>query len=744
MSTSLENLNPQQQEAVQHINGPLLIMAGAGSGKTKVLTTRIAYLMERGVKPYKILAITFTNKAAAEMRMRINNMVSSEQARDIWMHTFHAFCARFLRIEMENIPDYTRTFAIYDYGDSQNILKQCLKELNLDDKKFTPASLAANISKAKNALMDATRFKQQAKGFVEEKIADAYLLYESKLKLNNALDFDDLLFVTVKALANNPELLQKYQQKFDYILIDEYQDTNKAQYLLARMLSDGHQNICVVGDADQSIYAWRGADMQNILDFERDYPNAKVVMLEENYRSTKTILQAANTVIKNNTNRKEKNLWTSNNQGEKIEYYRATDELDESTNIAKTIKDLTVSNKYKYKDMAILYRMNAQSRIFEETLLKSSIPYVMVGGLKFYDRKEIRDVLAYLRILFNSQDNLGLQRIINVPRRGIGDATISKAQAHAAQNSMTLFDTLAAAHDVDGLSATFANKLVILHKQLMDLRSEYEQTNSVEMLINAIVSKTGYMRELQEDGSEKAQERMDNIYELINVAKELEQEPNASPLEHFLEHVALISDLDQTDERDAVTLMTLHSAKGLEFDVVFLAGMEEGLFPHSRSMHDVNELEEERRLCYVGITRARKELYISNAMTRIVYGNFSSYPESRFIAEIPFELLEKRIKKIEPKYEQTNNNQYNNKQQYNKQAPQFSKPQTTVATAGSGQSAAAKVTFKPGDTVKHKVWGLGKVTMVAPRNSYQELTINFPDIGEKKVVSVGGFVTKVD
>lgn len=742
MSTILENLNPQQQEAVQHINGPLLIMAGAGSGKTKVLTSRVAYLLERGVKPYKILAITFTNKAAAEMRARINNMVSSDQARDIWIHTFHAFCARFLRIEMENILDYTRTFAIYDYGDSQNILKQCLKELNLDDKKFTPASLAANISKAKNALMDAARFKQQAKGFVEEKIADVYLLYESKLKLNNALDFDDLLFVTVKALANNPELLQKYQHKFDYILIDEYQDTNKAQYLLARMLSDLHNNICVVGDADQSIYAWRGADMQNILDFERDYPSAKVVMLEENYRSTKTILHAANEVIKNNSNRKDKNLWTSNNQGGNINYYRATDELDETTNIAKTIKDLTVSGKYNYKHMAILYRMNAQSRVFEETLLKSSIPYVMVGGLKFYDRKEIRDILAYLRILFNSQDNLGLQRIINVPRRGIGDATIGKAQQHAAQNNLTLFDTLAVAHEITGLSTGFASKLVLLHKQLSDLRSEYEENKSVAALINAILTKTGYMRELQEEGSEKAQERMDNIYELLNLAKELEQEPSDSPLEHFMEHVALISDLDQTDERDAVTLMTLHSAKGLEFDVVFLAGMEEGLFPHARSMNDIRELEEERRLCYVGITRAKKELYISNAMTRIVYGNFISYPESRFISEIPSQLLTKNIKKIEPKYAQLerNNNQFN-KSNKAQDTPQFTRPQTSVAAAAS---SGAKVVFKPGDTVKHKVWGLGKVSMVAPRNSYQELTINFPDIGEKKVVSVGGFVTKVE
>lgn len=744
MSVNLDKLNPRQRSAVEHVRGPLLIMAGAGSGKTRVLTTRIAHLLDLGVAPWRVLAITFTNKAAAEMRERIQNMIGNTQAAALWVHTFHAFCVRFLRIEIENGTSYKKNFVIYDTGDSATVIKQSLKELNLDDKKFTPGLIGAAISKAKNALMDAARFKAQADGFMDEKIAEVYAMYESKLYANNALDFDDLLMVSVKILAGQQEVLKRWQERFDYVLIDEYQDTNKAQYLLSRMLAEKHKNICVVGDADQSIYAWRGADMNNILDFERDYPEAQTVLLEENYRSTKNILSAANAVIKNNMQRKEKNLWTGNEQGNPVAYYHASDEYDEANHIASKIREAVYSSKAKYKDFAVLYRLNAQSRIFEETLLKYSIPYIMVGGLRFYDRKEIRDILAYLRLIYNSKDDLGVQRIINVPKRGIGEATLSRVREFANNNALSLVETLHNADKINGLSAKFAIKLMTFAEQIKELQNIYAEHQNVEMLINAIVTKTGYMAELQADGSDKAQERMENIYELINLSKELGQEVTESPLEHFLEHVALISDVDKTDEKksDAVTLMTVHAAKGLEFDIVFLAAMEDGIFPHSRALYDDREMEEERRLCYVGITRARKELNITNAATRMIYGNFSGYPESRFIMEIPSEVLVRQLPKL---YGSSN-------RKIGEESPQYvtgsinNTNMNNFLQARSTQTkmSAVKEVFVPGEFVKHKVWGVGKVTTVAPKSSYQELTIVFPDIGEKKIISTGGFVTKVD
>lgn len=738
MSIDLEKLNPKQKAAVECAAGPLLIMAGAGSGKTRVLTTKIAHLLEQGVAPYRILAITFTNKAAAEMRSRINNMIGQRQAAALWVHTFHAFCARFLRMEIENIPGYKSNFAIYDAGDSFTLIKHCLKELNLDDKKFTPSMVASHISKAKNALQDAGRFEMRANGFMEEKIAQIYTLYENKLLANNALDFDDLLLVTVRALSVNTELLNKWQQHFEYILVDEYQDTNKAQYLLTRMLAQKHQNICVVGDADQSIYAWRGADMQNILDFERDYPQAKVVLLEENYRSTQNILNAANAVIANNTNRKEKRLWTSNDQGKPLNYYRAADEYTEANYIAGKIKEAVNDGQKNYRDFAVLYRLNAQSRLFEETLLKHSIPYIMVGGLKFYDRKEIKDILAYLRVIYNPQDDLGLQRIINVPRRGIGETTLAKIAEYAEYNSMSLAEAVGHATEIPGLTAKFAVKILSFANQLQELQQVYAEHKNVEMLINAILTKTGYMVELQADGSEKAQERIENIYELVNLSKDVAQEGSEHPLEDFLEHVALVSDLDQTENKtDAVTLMTLHAAKGLEFDTVFLAAMEEGIFPHSRAFNDDRELEEERRLCYVGITRAQKELYLSNAATRMVYGNFVGNPESRFIAEIPPALLLRHVPKVTVK--ENSDSPWSGYKKPINAAPTFVKQKPAAAVS----SKNAEI-FKIGDNVKHRVWGVGKIIMLAPKNSYQELTIQFPEVGEKKVISTGGFVTKVD
>ena len=739
MSISLNGLNPQQQQAVCNINGPLLIMAGAGSGKTKVLTSRIAYLLEKGVPAYKILAITFTNKAAGEMRHRVANIVGETVAKDIWIHTFHAVCSRFLRIEVNNIAGYSPNFAIYDSSDSLNIIKTCLKELNLDDKKFSPYSVSSTISKAKNNLMDAARFEKQATGFFEEKIAAIYTLYESKLLANNALDFDDLLLVTVKTLSVNPEVLKKYQTKFNYILIDEYQDTNKVQYLLAQMLSETHKNICVVGDADQSIYGWRGADMQNILDFEKDYPTCATILLDKNYRSSKNILDAANAVIQNNDLRKEKNLWTDNDPGAKITYYRAHEETEEVNFITDRIKALAANPNKSFSDFAILYRTNNQSRLFEESLLSKSIPYTMVGGLKFYDRREIKDIIAYLRVIFNPQDNLGLLRIINVPRRGIGDATIGRVQAFATLNSFSLFQALEQAKEIEELSARFASKLVIFIEQLKNLRALYDESKSIEQLINAILNVTNYLAELQADTPEKLQEKTDNIYELLNLAKEVSQKNSDNPLESFLEHVALISDLDSADtENNAIKLMTLHSAKGLEFDTVFLVGLEEGLFPHSRALNDIKELEEERRLCYVGITRAKTELYLSSSATRMMHGNFVSFPESRFIAEIPSEILIRKPDRTSKQGRQ-NSRKANNRPVILSNFG-FNKPQTSFTTTSSGPSCS----YAPGDKVQHKVWGIGTVSAVKPSNSYQELTIQFSDVGSKTIVSMGDFISKIN
>ena len=739
MSISLNGLNPQQQQAVCNISGPLLIMAGAGSGKTKVLTSRIAYLLEKGIPPYKILAITFTNKAAAEMRHRVSNVVGESVAKDIWIHTFHAFCSRFLRIEVNNISGYTTNFAIYDSSDSLNIIKACLKELNLDDKKFTPASVRASISNAKNNLLDATRFQKQATGFFEEKIAAIFNLYESKLLANNALDFDDLLLVTVKTLSSNAELLQKYQTKFAYILIDEYQDTNKVQYLLAQMLSEAHKNICVVGDADQSIYAWRGADMQNILDFEKDYPHCSTILLDKNYRSSKNILDAANAVIQNNDVRKEKNLWTDNEPGSKITYYRAHEEAEEVNFVTERIKALAVTKNKPFSDFAVLYRTNNQSRLFEEALLSKSIPYTMVGGLRFYDRREIKDIIAYLRVIFNPQDNLGLLRIINVPRRGIGEATIGRAQAFADLNSLSLFQSLERAKEIQELSARFASKLVIFIEQLKNLRTLYEESKSIEQLINGILSVTNYLQELQAETPEKLQEKTDNIYELLNLAKEISENNTENPLESFLEHVALISDLDSADsESNSIKLMTLHSAKGLEFDTVFLVGLEEGLFPHSRALNDIKELEEERRLCYVGITRAKTELYLSSAATRMIHGNFISFPESRFIAEIPVEILIRKSDRTSKQGRQ-NSRKANNRTVILSNFG-FNKPQTSFNTTSSGPNCS----YAPGDKVQHKVWGIGTVSTVKPSKSYQELTIQFADVGSKTIVSMGDFISKIN
>lgn len=727
-------LNPQQAEAVINTEGPMLIMAGAGSGKTKVLTCRVANLLQKGVRPYRILAITFTNKAAAEMRERVNNM-SGPAAKDVWLFTFHAFCARFLRMEIDKLPGYGGNFAIYDTADSQNLIKQILKEMNLDDKRFQPSGILSRISNAKNALQDAAAFARQAGDFYEQKVADIYSRYEQKLQLNNALDFDDLLMLSIKLLQENKEVREKYQDRFDYLLVDEYQDTNHAQYLLTKFLAAKHRNICVVGDADQSIYGWRGADIQNILDFEKDYPDAKVIKLEQNYRSTQIILDAANAVIENNTGRKPKNLWTENKSGADIIYFQAVDERDEARFVIEQLQNLQRTENKKLGDMAILYRTNTQSRIFEEMLIKSGISYNMVGGLKFYERKEIKDIIAYLRVIFNPADSLSLLRIINVPKRGIGDASLAKIQAHAAASNVSLFEAVSNAAAIDGLSSRFVSKLDDLAGiifELMNLASEAP----VEDLIDRVLRDTGYLEELENERTPQAQSRIDNLHELISVAQEFAASEEENNLENFLAHVALVSDIDDTElGEDAITLMTLHSSKGLEFPVVFLVGMEEGLFPHARTLMDETEIEEERRLCYVGITRAKEKLFLSSTKMRTIYGNTVTYPPSRFLQEIPARLV-KTIKRQERFSALENFKQVSEKYSARPQKPASTfNPHSFMPQKPAAAAGGTGTRFNTGDRVSHSKWGEGMVVSVKDTPDGQEVKVAFAGAGVRSLLT---------
>lgn len=727
-------LNPQQAEAVINTEGPMLIMAGAGSGKTKVLTCRVANLLQKGVRPYRILAITFTNKAAAEMRERVNNM-SGPAAKDVWLFTFHAFCARFLRMEIDKLPGYGGNFAIYDTADSQNLIKQILKEMNLDDKRFQPSGILSRISNAKNALQDAASFARQAGDFYEQKVADIYSRYEQKLQLNNALDFDDLLMLSIKLLQENKEVREKYQDRFDYLLVDEYQDTNHAQYLLTKFLAAKHRNICVVGDADQSIYGWRGADIQNILDFEKDYPDAKVIKLEQNYRSTQIILDAANAVIENNTGRKPKNLWTENKSGADIIYFQAVDERDEARFVIEQLQNLQRTENKKLGDMAILYRTNTQSRIFEEMLIKSGISYNMVGGLKFYERKEIKDIIAYLRVIFNPADSLSLLRIINVPKRGIGDASLAKIQAYAAANNVSLFEAVSNAAAIDGLSSRFISKLDDLAGiifELMNLANEAP----VEDLIDRVLRDTGYLEELENERTPQAQSRIDNLHELISVAQEFAASEEENNLENFLAHVALVSDIDDTElGEDAITLMTLHSSKGLEFPVVFLVGMEEGLFPHARTLMDETEIEEERRLCYVGITRAKEKLFLSSTKMRTIYGNTVTYPPSRFLQEIPAHLV-KTIKRQERFSALENFKQVSEKYSARPQKPASTfNPHSFMPQKPAAAAGGTGTRFNTGDRVSHSKWGEGMVVSVKDSPDGQEVKVAFAGAGVRSLLT---------
>lgn len=721
MQSLLDGLNREQQQAVQHTEGPLLILAGAGSGKTKVLTVRIAYLLAQGVNPYEILAITFTNKAAKEMKSRVEGLVG-DVANRIWLSTFHSFCAKFLRFELDNFLGYNSNFTIYDTSDSQVVIKAALKALNLDDKYYPVGAMISAISDAKNKLMFASDYRKQARDFYQQKVADVYEYYERELRKNNALDFDDLLLVAVKLLQSNAAVLDKYSKRFRYVMIDEYQDTNHAQYLLAYLLSSHWKNIAVVGDADQSIYAWRGADIQNILDFEKDYPNCTSIKLEQNYRSTKIILDAANAVIDHNEGRPEKNLWTDKVEGAKIQHFTAQSEHEEAAFIGDTIVKKHDIHGVPYGDMAILYRTNAQSRVLEEALIKRALPYTMVGGTKFYDRKEIKDVLDYLRVLYNPFDDLSLLRIINVPKRSIGATTVSKLQDYARENGTSLFMTLTQLHLVDTIKGKTKEKLEEFGILIFTLVAEMDDKSVLDIL-EAILDRTSYLAQLEESTDPQDQARAENIGELLSVAKDFQDTNPTGTVEDFLEQVALVNDVDSFEQEESkVTLMTLHAAKGLEFPIVFLGGLEEGLFPHSRTLMNPEEIEEERRLAYVGITRAEKELYISNATTRTVFGRTSSYLPSRFIDEIPAELVDGLRAK--------------------RRIPDDIKP-----TVPRHMSVASRPVTKPiirneviadwkvGDTAIHSKWGNGKVVNVSGEGAGMKLTIEFPTQGVRVVMA---------
>lgn len=737
----LSGLNPEQQAAVRSTEGPLLIMAGAGSGKTRVLTHRIAYLMsEKDVAPWNILAITFTNKAAREMKDRVANIVGPT-AEEIWISTFHSMCVRILRRDIDRIG-INRNFSILDTSDQLSVIKKILKEKNIDPKKFDPKTILGSISSAKNELITTEEYEKSASDYYRKTISDVYKIYQDRLKKNQSLDFDDLIMMTIQLFERVPEVLEFYQRKFQYIHVDEYQDTNRAQYMLVKSLAARFKNLCVVGDSDQSIYRWRGADIANILTFEKDYPNANVIMLEQNYRSTKRILDAANKVIEKNSNRKPKKLWTENDEGKKLVYYRGDTERDEGHFVAGKIKEIVESGKHSYQDIAILYRTNAQSRVMEEVLLKSNIQYNIVGGMKFYDRKEIKDLLAYLRLIANPDDDISLARIINVPKRGIGASTLDKIGEYALQAGVSINEAL---NEVDfmGLSARFTNTLIEFRDQIRNW-NQMQEYLSVTELVEEVLEKTGYRDMLKAEKTIEAEGRLENIDEFLSVTKNFEKTNEDKSLVSFLTDLALISDIDQADKeedgsQESVMLMTLHSAKGLEFPVVFLMGLEEGVFPHSRSLMDEEEMEEERRLAYVGITRAENELFLTNARMRTLFGRTQMNPVSRFIGEIPDELIENLAEEFA-------------KQTQTQRQPSIATPfgvskpriQQSVVRPVATKTGGDQVGWRVGDKVEHKKWGIGTVVSVKGDGTDKELDIAFPQpTGIKRLLAQFAPIIKI-
>ncbi|MGR1436309.1 DNA helicase PcrA [Streptococcus agalactiae] len=749
MNPLIIGMNDKQAEAVQTTDGPLLIMAGAGSGKTRVLTHRIAYLIdEKYVNPWNILAITFTNKAAREMRERAIALNPATQ--DTLIATFHSMCVRILRREADYIG-YNRNFTIVDPGEQRTLMKRIIKQLNLDTKKWNERSILGTISNAKNNLLDEIAYEKQAGDMYTQVIAKCYKAYQEELRRSEAMDFDDLIMMTLRLFDQNKDVLAYYQQRYQYIHVDEYQDTNHAQYQLVKLLASRFKNICVVGDADQSIYGWRGADMQNILDFEKDYPQAKVVLLEENYRSTKKILQAANNVIHHNKNRRPKKLWTQNDEGEQIVYHRANNEQEEAVFVASTIDNIVREQGKNFKDFAVLYRTNAQSRTIEEALLKSNIPYTMVGGTKFYSRKEIRDVIAYLNILANTSDNISFERIVNEPKRGVGPGTLEKIRSFAYEQNMSLLDSSSNVM-ISPLKGKAAQAVWDLANLILTLRSKLDSLTVTEITEN-LLDKTGYLEALQVQNTLESQARIENIEEFLSVTKNFDDNPEITVegetgldrLSRFLNDLALIADTDDSATETAeVTLMTLHAAKGLEFPVVFLIGMEEGVFPLSRAIEDADELEEERRLAYVGITRAEQILFLTNANTRTLFGKTSYNRPTRFIREIDDELIQYQglarpvNSSFGVKYSKEQPTQFGqgmSLQQALQARKSNSQPQVTAQLQALNTNNSHETSWEIGDVATHKKWGDGTVLEVSGSGKTQELKINFPGIGLKKLLA---------
>lgn len=749
MNPLIIGMNDKQAEAVQTTDGPLLIMAGAGSGKTRVLTHRIAYLIdEKYVNPWNILAITFTNKAAREMRERAIALNPATQ--DTLIATFHSMCVRILRREADYIG-YNRNFTIVDPGEQRTLMKRIIKQLNLYTKKWNERSILGTISNAKNDLLDEIAYEKQAGDMYTQVIAKCYKAYQEELRRSEAMDFDDLIMMTLRLFDQNKDVLAYYQQRYQYIHVDEYQDTNHAQYQLVKLLASRFKNICVVGDADQSIYGWRGADMQNILDFEKDYPQAKVVLLEENYRSTKKILQAANNVINHNKNRRPKKLWTQNDEGEQIVYHRANNEQEEAVFVASTIDNIVREQGKNFKDFAVLYRTNAQSRTIEEALLKSNIPYTMVGGTKFYSRKEIRDVIAYLNILANTSDNISFERIVNEPKRGVGPGTLEKIRSFAYEQNMSLLDASSNVM-MSPLKGKAAQAVWDLANLILTLRSKLDSLTVTEITEN-LLDKTGYLEALQVQNTLESQARIENIEEFLSVTKNFDDNPEITVegetgldrLSRFLNDLALIADTDDSATETAeVTLMTLHAAKGLEFPVVFLIGMEEGVFPLSRAIEDADELEEERRLAYVGITRAEQILFLTNANTRTLFGKTSYNRPTRFIREIDDELIQHQglarpvNSSFGVKYSKEQPTQFGqgmSLQQALQARKSNSQPQVTAQLQALNANNSHETSWEIGDVATHKKWGDGTVLEVSGSGKTQELKINFPGIGLKKLLA---------
>ncbi len=761
MNPLLEGMNDKQSEAVLTTEGPLLIMAGAGSGKTRVLTHRVAHLIEDlNILPWRILAITFTNKAAREMRERIGQLVSPEDAQAVWVSTFHALAVRILRRDIDRLG-YKKDFTIIDTSAQRSLIKRTLKDLNIDIEKYDPRSVLSAISNAKNAMEKPADYAENANGPFEEIVAKAYKSYQHQLELTQSVDFDDLIMLTIELLEKEPEVLNFYQNKFQYVHVDEYQDTNDAQYRLIHLLSDLHRNLAVVGDSDQSIYGWRGANMQIMLNFTKDYADAKTVMLEQNYRSTQNILDAANAVITNNQERIAKKLWTDNGKGDKITYYRAQSDRDEAYFVLSQIQKLKREDQYDYKDQAILYRTNAQSRGMEEALVKANIPYTIIGGSKFYDRKEIRDVLAYFTLITNPAENESFLRVVNEPKRGIGQTSIDKLRAFAQQNDWTLLDAAKNATLIPSLTSRAANQLTAFATMIENLQKQMTFDLSITDLTKQILDQSGYEKFLQEHPSPENQGRLENISEFLSVTAEFDEhyEPTdetISKYADFLSELALVSDLDNLDEAttNQVTLMTLHAAKGLEFPVVYMVGMEESLFPLAGALTDDDQMEEERRLAYVGITRAREKLYLTNAYSRMLYGRTSTNPPSRFIDEINPDLLE-----------MPENQRVSSTQNQESQYPFARRSTAATGTTFTGRSSAsnnrsmARATaqtfnnhtadqpnteWHDGDQVQHKKWGVGRVVKTSGQGNDQELDIVFPNQGVKRLLAAFAPIEKIE